>query len=161
MKYYIKNRISLLIIVDFIDMDILKSGMFKLCEKFNEKNTEYTCSIFKSDFEKIKDSYTMRKFYNEFLNFTNENSEKNIICFIENSWIKNKYSIELFDEFKDLLIGNFDDTILIYGQGYDDNYNKRLKDFKYHKYFVNSESYRDMTETILSVYSKTIERCVL
>lgn len=156
-----KKRISMLCLVDFIDINAIKSSMINFCSLSNENPKLFGCSVFSSNLENITNEQEMRKFYEDFLNFSNKNHNKNIICFIENSWLKNNYDIELFNEFRDLLIINFDHVILIYGQDSDKRYKKRLLKFNFPKYEVVSDSSRDIFEKVLIEYSKTLDNYLL
>jgi len=156
-----KKRISMLCLVDFIDINVLKSGMINFCSLVDENPKLFGCSVFNSNLENITNEQDMRKFYEDFLNFSNKNHNKNIICFIENSWLKNNYDIELFNEFIDSLIIKFDHIILIYGQECDKRYKKRILKFNFPKYEVVSDSSRDILEKIIIEYSKTLDDYLL
>lgn len=156
-----KKRISMLCLVDFIDINVLKSGMINFCSLVDENPKLFGCSVFNSNLENITNEQDMRKFYEDFLNFSNKNHDKNIICFIENSWLKNNYDIELFNEFIDSLIIKFDHIILIYGQECDKRYKKRILKFNFPKYEVVSDSSRDILEKIIIEYSKTLDDYLL
>ena len=156
-----KKRISMLCLVDFIDINVLKSGTINFCSLVDENPKLFGCSVFNSNLENITNEQDMRKFYEDFLNFSNKNHNKNIICFIENSWLKNNYDIELFNEFIDSLIIKFDHIILIYGQECDKRYKKRILKFNFPKYEVVSDSSRDILEKIIIEYSKTLDDYLL